>query len=75
MRLDAYSRKKLANKIRDRANVINFDKYANVRTHWVAQYANGNSGACFYSFGVEHILNEIKKYICNRNIITNIYKI
>ena len=29
----------------------------------------------FDSFGAEHILNEIKKFIGNKNIITNIYRI
>ena len=29
----------------------------------------------FDSFGVEHILKEIRKFIRNKNIITNIYRI
>ena len=29
----------------------------------------------FDSFGVEHILKEIKKFIGNKNIITNIYTV
>ena len=29
----------------------------------------------FHSFGVEHILKEIRKLITNKNIITNIYRI
>ena len=29
----------------------------------------------FDSFGVEHIPKEIKKFILNKNIITNIYRI
>ena len=29
----------------------------------------------FDSFGVEHILKEIRKFITNKNIITNIYRI
>ena len=42
---------------------------------------NGNNGRvsynaiCFNSFGVEHISKEIKKFIGNKNIITNIYRI
>ena len=30
---------------------------------------------CFDSFGVEHIPEEIKKIIGNKNIITNVYRI
>ena len=29
----------------------------------------------FYSFGVEDILKEIKKFIGSKNIVTNIYRI
>ena len=30
---------------------------------------------CFVSFGVEHIRKEIRKFIGNKNITTNIYRI
>ena len=36
---------------------------------------NGNNIIYYDSFGVEHILKEIKKFIGNKNIITNIYRI
>ena len=36
---------------------------------------NGNNFIHFDSFGVEHIPNEIKNFIGNKNIITNIYRI
>ena len=35
-------------------------------------YVNGNSIIYFDSFGVEHIPKETKKFIGNKNIITNI---
>ena len=44
-------------------------------------YMNGNNrivsnhAIYFDSFGVEHIPKEIKKFIGNKNIITNIYRI
>ena len=44
-------------------------------------YVNGNNRAVsknviyFDSFGVEHIPKEIKKFVGNKNIITNIYRI
>ena len=36
---------------------------------------NGNNIIYFDSFGVEHIPEELKKFIGNKNIITNIYRI
>ena len=37
-------------------------------------FVNDNNVNYFGSFGVEHIPNEIKKYIGNQNIITNTYR-
>ena len=36
---------------------------------------NGNNIIYFDSFGVEYIPKDIKKFIGNKNIITNIYRI
>ena len=38
-------------------------------------YVNGNNMIYFDSFGVEHIPKEVKKFIGNKIIITNIYRI
>ena len=38
-------------------------------------YVNNNNVTYFDSFGVEHIPKEIKKYICNKNIKTNIFRV
>ena len=38
-------------------------------------YVNGNNAIYFDSFGVEHIPKEIKKFLGNKNIITNISRI
>ena len=38
-------------------------------------YVNGNNVTCFHSFGLEHIPKENKKFIGNKNIITNVYRI
>ena len=69
-----YSRDNLP-KIKDGAYVINLDEFKSIGTHWIALYLNGNNIIYFDSFGVKHILKEIKKFIANRNIITNIHKI
>ena len=55
--------------------IINPDEYKSIGTHWIALYVNGNNVIYFDSFRVEHIPEEIKKFIGNENIITNIYKI
>ena len=44
-------------------------------THWVALYCKKNETFYFDSFGVEHIPEEIKKFIGNRNIKANIYRV
>ena len=69
-----YSSNKLP-KIKDGACVINLDELESIGTHWIALYVNGNNILYFDSFGVEHIPKEIKKFIGNKNIITNIYRI
>ena len=55
--------------------VINFDECKSKGTHWIALYVNANNIVYFDSFGVEYIRKEIKKFIGNKNIITNIYRI
>ena len=57
------------------ADIINFDEHESIGTHWIALYVNAKSVTYFESFGVEHIPKEIKKFIGNNNIITNIYRI
>ena len=69
-----YSRDNLS-KIKDGAYVINLDEYSDIGTHWVALWVNNNNVTYFDSFGVEHIPKEIIKFIENRNITTNIFRI
>ena len=69
-----YLRKNLP-KIKDGAYIINLDKYDSIETHWIALYVNDNNVTYFDSFRVEHIPKELRKFIGNRNIITNIYRI
>ena len=68
-----YSRNNLP-KIKDRADVINLDKYKSEGTHWIALHVNDNNVTYFDKFGVEHISKEIKKLKKNKNI-TNIYRL
>ena len=41
----------------------------------MALYVNANNIIHFDIFGVEHIPKQIKKFIENKNIMTNIYRI
>ena len=63
------------NNIKNSAYVINLDEYRDIETHWVALYVNNKTVTYFDSFGVEHIPKEIRKFIGNKNIITNIFRI
>ena len=65
-----YSRDNLP-KTNDGAYVTNLDEYSNIGTHWVSLYVF----TYFDSFGVEHIPKEIRTFINNKNIATNIFKI
>ena len=58
-----------------RAYIINPDEYESIGTHWIALYVNAENVTHFDSFGVEHIQKEIKKFIGNKNITRNIYRI
>ena len=46
----------------------------NIGTHRIAFYVNAKNVTYFDSFRVEHILKKIRKFIENKNIITNIYR-
>ena len=70
-----FSRDDLLNKIKDGPCVINLDGYSDIGTHWIALYVKNNDITYFDSFGVEHIPKEIKKFIDNKNIIANIFRI
>ena len=68
-----YCRNNLPKKIKDGAYVINFDEYADTDTHWIALFCKKNEIIYFDSFGVEHIPEEIKEFIGNKNIKANIF--
>ena len=70
-----FSRNNLALKIKDGACVINLDEYADVGTHWIALFCNRNEIVYFNGFGVEHVLEEIKTFVGNNNIIANIFRV
>ena len=69
-----YSRDNLP-KIKDGTYVINLDEYSDIRTHWVALYVHNNDVNYIDSFRVEHVPQEIRIFINNKNIKTNIFRI
>ena len=70
-----YSRNNLPNKIKDGAYVINLDEYADVGAHWIALFCNRSEIVYFDSFGVEHVTEEIKEFVRNKNILANIFRV
>ena len=55
------------------AYVINLDEYEDIGTSWIALFCEKDEIVYFDSFGVEHIPEEIKKFIRNKNIKANIF--
>ena len=54
----------MSKKVKDGAYATNLDQFAGVGTHWI----------CF-NFGVEHVPEEIKEFIGNKNIIAKIFRV
>ena len=70
-----YSRNNLPNKIKRGAYIINLDEFENTGTHWVSLFVKTNEVIYFDSFGVEHIPKEINKFIGNKNIKSNLFRL
>ena len=70
-----YSRNNLPNKIKKGAYVTNLDEYENAGTHWVSLFVKANKVIYFDSFGIEHIPEEINKFIGNKKIKASIFRI
>ena len=66
-----FSRDNLPKKIKDEGYVINLDDYKDVATHWIALFYKKSEIVYFDSFGVEHIPEEIKEFIGNKDIKAN----
>ena len=66
-----YSRNNLS-KTKDGEYKTNLEEYESIGKPYIALYVNDDKVTYFNSFGVEHILKEIEKFIGNKNIITKI---
>ena len=71
----AGSRDKLPKTIRNGAYIINLDEYADTGTHWIALFIKNNKVTYFDLCGVEYIPREVKKFIKNKDIKSNIVRI
>ena len=67
--------KELGSAVKKGACITNLDEYKNTGTHWIALFVKTNKVIYFDSFGIEHIPKEINKFIGNKNIKSNIFRI
>ena len=65
----------MSKKIKNGEYVLNLDEYADVGPHWIALFCNKSEIVYFNSFGVEHVPEEIKEFIGNKNIKANIFRV
>ena len=65
----------MPDKIKDGAFGFNLDEYLDIGTHWIALCVNTKTATYFDSCGVEHIPKEIKKFINDKNITANMFRI
>ena len=70
-----YSRNNLPKTIKKGAYVINLDEYENIGTHGIALFVKPKYAVYFDSFGVEYIPKEINKFISNKEIKANIFRL
>ena len=70
-----FSRNNLPLKIKNGAYVMNLDELVDIGKQWTALLCNRNEVVYFDSFGVEYVPEEIKKFVGNKNIIANIFRV
>ena len=69
-----YSKNNLP-KINDEAYIINLDKYKSTGSHWIVLNMNGYNVTYFNSLGFEYTTKESEKFIGNKYITINVYRI
>ena len=70
-----YLRDNLPNKIKNWTYITNLDEYADAGSHSIALYELDNDAIDFESFDVEHTPRDIRCFIGNKNMQTNIFRI
>ena len=61
--------------IENGAYVINLDEYGDVGTQWIVFYVKSNEFIYFDSFGIEHVPEEIERFVGHKNTKANIFRI
>ena len=61
--------------MKDGLYVTNVDECKSKGTRCIAIYVKNNAATCFDSFAVEHVPKKIKKFIDNKIVRVNIYRI
>ena len=61
--------------MKDGTYEINLDECADVGTHWIALFCERSETLYFDSFGFEHLPEEIKEFIGNKNTKANIFRV
>ena len=62
-------------KIKEWTYLINLDKYKSIEMHCIVFYLNGENVLYICSFGVQHFPKQTKKFVGDKNVATNIYRI
>ena len=70
-----FLRNNLPNIPKDGAYIVSIYNYEATGTHKVLFYVNGNTATYFNRFKAEHIPEEMKAFIDNKNIVANIYRV
>ena len=70
-----YSRNKLPKITQDGGYVVNLDDMGQSGTHWVAIFINDDRATYFDSFGVEHLPEEVKRFLVNKDLHVNIFRV
>ena len=68
-----FSRDNMPKNMKDGGYIINLDEYVDVGTQWIALFCNKIEIVYFGSFGVEHVPEEIKELVGNKNIKGNFF--
>ena len=65
----------MSKNLKNGAFVINHDEYADVGSHWIALYISNNDVIYLGSNALDYFSKSAKKFIGNKNIQANIFRI
>ena len=60
---------------KDGGYIVNLDDMGRAGTHWVVIFLNDNRATYFDSFGVEHLLREVLRFLKGKDIHANIFRV